>query len=167
MKVFIILSLALLALGSCNSEETKDTPDKVVSADMESVKYLAGTWVDRKSFGFKQPPQHVMETWHSYPDSISGMGYFVTGTDSSLTEYISIQMVNNKLTYIARPEGQAMVSFTLIENKDGAITFENKANEYPQRITYQKRPNDSLYITLDGVANGIERRITFKYAKEK
>ena len=166
MKIIAMLSLTLLLLGSCNSEETKESAAEANDASIESVRYLVGTWADRNTFGFKQPPQHVVEKWKSYPDSISGVGYFVTGTDSSLTENISIQIVNDKLTYIARPEGQAMVSFTLIEQKDGAITFENKANEYPQRITYHKRPNDSLHITLDGVANGIERRITFKYGKE-
>ena len=166
MKVFGVLLVVLFAFGSCASEsESKDVEDiKIVN--IESVKFLEGTWVDRKTFGFKQPPQYVVEKWKSYPDSLSGAGYSVTGTDTVLMEYISIQMINDKLTYVARPKGQAMVSFTMIEGGDGKFVFENKANDYPQRLTYQKMNYDSLAITLDGVANGIERNITFKYDKE-
>jgi hypothetical protein len=166
MRVFGILFIGLLAFGSCNSEEGGTDLETSKSITIESVRFLEGTWVDRKTFGFKQPPQFVVEKWESYPDSLSGAGYSVTGTDTVLMEYISIQMINDKLTYVARPKGQSMVSFTLISSGDGKFVFENKANDYPQKLTYQKKGSDSLAITLDGVANGIDRSITFKYEKE-
>lgn len=166
MRVIGILLVGLLAFGSCSSESEEKGTEESKVVTIESVRFLEGTWVDRKTFGFKQPPQYVVEKWKSYPDSLSGAGYSVTGTDTVLMEYISIQMINDKMTYVARPKGQAMVSFTMISGSDGKFVFENKANDYPQKLTYQKRPNDSLSITLDGVANGIDRSITFKYEKE-
>lgn len=166
MKAIGVLLVGLLMLGSCSSEPENDSSEESKVANVESVRFLEGTWVDRKTFGFKQPPQYVLEKWTSYPDSLSGAGYSVTGTDTVLMEYVSIQMINDKLTYIARPKGQSMVSFTLIESGNGKFIFENKANDYPQKLTYQKQENDSLSITLDGVANGIDRSITFKYEKE-
>ncbi len=166
MKFFPFILLSALILSSCVEEEktTESTVEQKVN--LESVRFLEGTWVDRKTFGFRQPPKYIEEKWSSYPDSLSGIGYSVTGNDTVLMEYVSIQMINDKLTYVARPKGQAMVSFTLIKSGEGKFVFENKANDYPQRLTYQKMNNDSLAITLDGVANGIERSLTFKYAKE-
>jgi len=158
--------VSIILLSSCGSENDATDATENEVANIESVRFLEGTWVDRKTFGFKQPPNYIVEKWNSYPDSLSGAGYSVTGTDTVLMEYISIQMINDKLTYIARPKGQSMVSFTLIENGNGKFVFENKANDYPQKLTYQKMQNDSLSITLDGVANGIERSITFKYKSE-
>jgi hypothetical protein len=168
MKFLSLAFIGVLLITSCESEENSsgESDTTIQTVNLESVRFLEGVWVDRKTFGFKNPPNYIMEKWTSYPDSLSGAGYTLKGTDTVLMEYISIQMINNKLTYIARPNGQAMVSFTIKESGNGKFVFENKANDYPQKLTYQKMPNDSLSITLDGVANGIERSITFRYAKE-
>lgn len=126
MKFVLITLLSIILLSSCGSEnDVTDATDNEV-ANIESIRFLEGTWVDRKTFGFKQPPNYIVEKWNSYPDSLSGAGYSVTGTDTVLMEYISIQMINDKLTYIARPKGQSMVSFTLVENGNGKFVFENK-----------------------------------------
>jgi hypothetical protein len=166
MKFSLFLFIGFLICTSCDQNQEVEANSAEQSANLESVRFLEGTWVDRKTFGFKQPPNYIVEKWQSYPDSLSGAGYSVTGADTILMEYISIQMINDKLTYIARPKGQSMVSFTITESGNGKFVFENKANDYPQKLTYQKMPNDSLSITLDGVANGIDRSITFKYEKE-
>jgi hypothetical protein len=166
MKYFLLTILATLVFSSCGNDSQASENSSTDVINVESVGFLEGVWIDRKTFGFKEPPTYIMEKWTSYPDSLSGAGYSLNGSDTVLTEYISIQMVNDKLTYIARPKGQAMVSFSLIESGNGKFVFENKANDFPQKLSYQKLPNDSLSITLDGVANGIDRSMTFKYEKD-
>lgn len=153
--------------SQCGNETSVD--DDVQNKNLisiDNVRFLEGTWVDRKTFGFKNPPQHFVEIWKSYPDSMSGVAYMVVENDSSLMERISIVMINEKLTYVARPKNQSLVSFTLINDGKESFVFENKANDYPQKLTYNNISKDSLYITLDGISKGIPRTITFKYQKE-
>jgi hypothetical protein len=166
MKVLVISILTLFILTNCSSNSSEENAGDSNVVNLESVRFLEGTWVDKSTFGYMEPPKYMMETWKSYPDSLSGAGYSIKGSDTILMEYIAIKMINDKLTYVARPKGQSMVSFTIISNGKGSFTFENKANDYPQKLIYEKRPNDSLHITLDGVTNSIQRTITFKYEKE-
>lgn len=116
MKVIKFLFVGLF-FWSC-SGETKVENESILNNDLQPMGWLEGTWNDGSTFGFKDPPQHIMETWKAYPDSLSGYGFRVQGSDTTITEWITIMVVNDKLTYVARPKGQAMVSFTLIESDD-------------------------------------------------
>ncbi len=163
----LLLTLFVVAFVACNSEaEDSATGESEVNNTLEPMLWLEGTWVDEATFGFKQPPQHLHETWKVYPDSISGMGYNVQGQDTNITEYISIMVINDKLTYVARPNGQAMVTFTLTSSTSNQWVFENKANDFPQKLIYKKLPSDSLSVTLEGIQNAMERSIELKYSKD-
>lgn len=165
--IFAVIFTNLLLFSQCGNESTEDGDGQNKNTiSLDDVKFLEGTWVDSKTFGFKNPPQHFVEIWESYPDSMSGVAYMVVENDSSLMERISIVMINEKLTYIARPKNQSLVSFTLINDDKESFVFENKANDYPQQLTYKNVSKDSLYITMDGVSKGIPRTITFKYEKK-
>lgn len=154
-------------MNSCLSDESQnDSGDEKVNATLEPVIWLEGTWVNESTFGFKQPPQYLYESWEVFPDSISGIGYNVQGEDTTITERIAIMVVNNKLTYVARPNNQAMVTFTLTHSASNEWIFENKANDFPQKLVYKKLPNDSLSVTLEGVQNTIERSIDLPYKKK-
>lgn len=159
-----MLSIAVVACGS--SEETEESVALNVNSTLEQVLWLEGTWVDETTFGFKQPPQHLHETWKVYSDSISGVGYNVQGMDTSITERIAIMIVNDKLTYVARPKNQALVTFTVTSASTSQWVFENKANDFPQKLIYKKLPNDSMSVTLEGIQNTMERSIELKYRKK-
>ncbi len=163
---FTVMFASLLVFSQCYNQSNEATKESKNIVSIDNVRFLEGTWVDRKTFGFKSPPQHFVEVWKSYPDSMSGAAYMVIENDSSLMELISIVMINEKLTYIARPKNQSLVSFTLINDGKESFVFENKANDYPQKLTYKNISKDSLHITLDGISKGIPRTITFKYQKE-
>lgn len=169
MKSTIVLAVLLsLLFVSCSSSEKEENEEAMkVNGALEEVLWLEGTWVDETTFGFKQPPQHLHETWKVYPDSISGIGYNVQGVDTSLTERIAIMVVNDKLTYVARPKSQALVTFTITSASSTEWVFENKANDFPQKLIYKKLPNDSLSVTLEGIQNAMERSIELKYLKIK
>jgi hypothetical protein len=164
---FLILISSVLIFSKCGNEaEVKVDGQNKNAISLDNVRFLEGTWVDSKTFGFKNPPQHFVEIWKSYPDSMSGIAYMVIESDSSLMERVSIVMINEKLTYIARPKNQSLVSFTLINDGKESFIFENKANDYPQQLIYKSVSKDSLYITMDGISKGIPRTITFKYEKK-
>lgn len=163
-KIGITLVAVASLIMACNSEvESNETGEVAVNNTLAPMLWLEGTWIDEATFGFKQPPQHLHETWKVYPDSISGIGYNVQGGDTNVTERIAIMVVNDKLTYVARPNNQAMVTFTLQSSSNNEWVFENKANDFPQRLIYKKLPNDSLSVTLEGIQNTIERSIDLKY----
>lgn len=166
-KIITAILLATFFI-SCASEEAEGTEQDVqVDNTLQPMIWIEGTWVDTKTFGFKQPPQHLYETWTVYPDSISGVGYNIQGADTNVTERIALMVVNDKLTYVARPNNQAMVTFTLSASSSDTWVFENKANDFPQKLIYHKLPNDSLSVTLEGIQNTIERSIELKYEKAK
>lgn len=164
MKVIKFLFVGLF-FWSC-SGETKVENESILNNDLQPMGWLEGTWNDGSTFGFKDPPQHIMETWKAYPDSLSGYGFRVQGSDTTITEWITIMVVNDKLTYVARPKGQAMVSFTLIESDNFHWVFENKANDFPQKLTYNKLQNDSMTVILEGIHNTLAHSVTFRYNKE-
>lgn len=166
-KGYVLFSGLILTMLSCNTnEEHEEGETSIGNSTLEQVLWLEGTWVDGSTFGFKQPPQYLLETWKAYPDSISGIGYNVQGTDTNITERIAIMVVNDKLTYVARPKGQAMVTFTLSSSSSNEWVFENKANDFPQKLIYKMLPNDSLSVTLEGIQNTMERSIDLLYGKK-
>ena len=165
-KFLLIIPFATI-FNSCASDTEQDHQEELeVNNTLEPMIWLEGTWKDEATFGFKQPPQYLYETWKVYPDSISGIGYNVQGTDTSITERIAIMVVNDKLTYVARPNNQAMVTFTITSSANNEWVFENKANDFPQKLIYKKLPNDSLSVTLEGIQNTIERSIELKYSHQ-
>jgi len=58
------------------------------------------------------------------------------------------------------------VTFTITSSANNEWVFENKANDFPQKLIYKKLPNDSLSVTLEGIQNTIERSIELKYSHQ-
>ena len=140
-KIYLPLLIALI-FTSCSSGSADENEGGLdIDNNLEPMLWIEGTWVDEATFGFKQPPQHLYETWKVYPDSISGIGYNVQGQDTNITERIALMVVNDKLTYVAKPNNQAMVTFTLTSSSSSEWVFENKANDFPQKLIYKKLPN--------------------------
>lgn len=166
-KLIFLLLVSTIAFLGCDPESEEVNGGGVLNNSLQPLAWLEGTWNDQSTFGFKDPPQHIMETWKAYPDSLSGYGFRTQGGDTVITELITIMVVNDKLTYVARPDGQALVSFTLTSSGDDYWVFENKANDFPQKLVYTKFPNDSLGVTLEGVHNTMSHSLTFKYNREK
>lgn len=164
-KAILLATVLIVVLGSCEQSNEETSSNLNVNATLEQVLWLEGTWIDETTFGFKQPPEYLLETWKVYADSISGIGYNIQGQDTNIMERIAIMVVNNKLTYVARPKNQAMVTFTLTSSSSNEWVFENKANDFPQKLIYSKLPNDSLSVTLEGIQNAMDRSIKLPYRK--
>jgi hypothetical protein len=62
--------------------------------------------------------------------------------------------------YWAAPQGGAATPFSQIDAGPGSVTFENRANAYPTRISY-RRSGDTLNATIEGPSG--DRRQTWTW----
>jgi hypothetical protein len=66
------------------------------------------------------------------------------------------EMRDGVLQLTPYPNGQASVSFTLVEYDPAAkkAVFANDQHDYPNRITYQRVAEDQLHFTVAGSSEG-------------
>ena len=57
------------------------------------------------------------------------------------------------------------VTFRLIPSEKGVFTFENKAHDFPQRITYSNPVKDSIHAWIEGMVDGKPKRVDFLYKR--
>jgi hypothetical protein len=80
-------------------------------------------------------------------------------------ERLRLALVDSRLTYFAHPSNQAAQSFTATDISPAAITFENPAHDFPQRIIYERRGADSLVARVEGDRAGRQQPITFAFRR--
>jgi hypothetical protein len=165
-KIILLILLSSVLIACTPDIDTIDRNElNENSATLNDFSWLEGTWVDTITFGFKQPPLHVYEEWHIYPDSVSGVGYYEQGEDNFITESFSIVKTEKQVVYVARPAKEAVVGFPFKGVVEGQYIFENKAHDFPQKIAYQPFGKDSLHIYLEGITNTVSRKVKLRYFK--
>jgi hypothetical protein len=70
--------------------------------------------------------------------SMIGMSRTVAQAKTVATEFLSIEVVEGKLSYVARPSGQATTAFPATKVTATEVVFENLTHDFPQRIIYRK-----------------------------
>ncbi|MEM8893851.1 MAG: DUF6265 family protein [Bacteroidota bacterium] len=114
--------------------------------------WLIGTWENKMKGG------SIYETWKSESTfALSGKSYMLNNTDTTVLETISLIEENNTLFFIPtvmNQNDQKPIRFTLIENTDQQLTFENKSHDFPQLITYRLIHSDSLVAEISGEQDG-------------
>lgn len=96
--------------------------------------------------------------------SLMGVSRTVAGGKTVEYEFLQIRDLPDGLTYVAKPSGQAEVSFTIISQTADEVVFENPTHDFPQRIRY-RRGVDTLYARIEGTSNGKTRGIDYPYAR--
>ena len=66
--------------------------------------------------------------------------------------------------YWAYPSGQAPTTFAATSANADSVTFENPEHDFPQSITYRRRP-DSLVASIQGEGSSGYRQIFFAYRR--
>jgi hypothetical protein len=82
-------------------------------------------------------------------------------------EFVVLREDGERLAYEAHPSGQAGATFKSISITDSSVTFENLANDFPQRVGYNRRGTDSVVAWISGPRGGATRRIDFPYKRAK
>lgn len=153
--------IAALALSSCNGtgEQTATTTDTTTApatpkalATLSDVSWLAGRWE------MTTPEGTVFEQWNlAAGESLAGVGGFVKGKDTMISETISLESRGTDLLYIPTVKGQnndQPVTFTLTTASGDSFVFENPTHDFPQAITYKRMGDTALVARIAGTVKG-------------
>ena len=149
----VAIVLTLVALGSA-------APGLPGSAPIDQVAWIAGCW--QRGSGSVV----VEEQWmRPRGGTMMGMGRTVRGDSTVEWEHLRIATEGDTLVYHAIPSGQAPAAFRAISVSADAVTFEDKAHDFPQRVIYRRAGADSLHARVEGIMRGQPRGIDFRYQR--
>jgi len=113
----------------------------------------------------------IIEEWRiETKKKLFGKSYTIIGSDTTLMETISIERRRNKLYYIPVVKGQNKgkpVTFVLMSKQNGSFVFVNNHHDFPQRIIYRFKADDSLCARIEGEVNKKFRSSDFNYVRSK
>jgi hypothetical protein len=148
------------AVEKCASTESKTAAQIALADELKTVHFLAGTW--------KVENRETYEFWAISDDcSLEGKSYRKQAEKEVVTEFLSIKMVDKKITYAARVinqnEGRAIefVQNTMLTNK---LSFENLQHDFPKKIQYTKIDDSTLLVAVVGEN---DRGFSYKMMKQK
>lgn len=129
--------------------------------DVEKLSWMAGTWVQDKAGGT------VRETWLAPLGGVmGGVGQTNRPGKTPFVEHMKISAEPAGATFTAYFPGQPPTPFVLIPGPEGEATFENKANDYPHRVTYRRCGVD-LCARIEGVVGGTVQFEEWRYTRAK
>lgn len=136
--------------------------------DFEKLKPIVGTWLNKRSRG------DIYETWTRKGEKeFAGMSYTLAGTgtaagDTTPLEKVRLYIQGNEIVYAPVAAGQnddKEVLFKLKTIEGNRFVFENLQHDFPKRIVYDFRSNDSLYAHIEGEIQSRQRRIDYPYRR--
>lgn len=140
-----------------NSSSTTNRPEEVVS-----LKWLTGAWE------IKTKESRTIEEW-KLKDRNNLIGTSLTTNkagDTLFFEKCLITKTDSGICYIVTIGNNPPVAFKMIKNAE-EVVFENKNNEFPQRIIY-KHPDPAanvLNARIEGTLDGETKKEEFKFVR--
>jgi hypothetical protein len=130
------------------------------SMSVARLGWLAGTWQ------FAKDGRVVTEMWMA-PEgkTMLGMGRTVVAGATREYEFLLVREEADRLSYVAKPSGQAEATFVLRTMTDVEVVFENPTHDFPQRISYQLRPDGTLLAAIEGTLKGKFKRVEYPYRR--
>lgn len=108
--------------------------------------FVEGTW--------KMEGQDNYETWrYQGADHVEGEGYQLKNGEKNVLEEVEIKWKNGAYVYTARVFGQndnKPIDFKLTSSDDTSFTAENPAHDFPQKIHYVLKDNETIYVHVSG-----------------
>lgn len=125
----------------------------------DRLAWLAGCWQSSS-------PRRTLHEWWMPPvgGRLLGMSRALRGDSTMSWEFLRIEPVNGRLSYVAEPSGQSRATFPATLVNDTMVAFADPEHDFPQRIIYRLR-GDSLLARIEGVVEGQERFIEFPYSR--
>ena len=152
-------AIALLIGATCLSAAPR-APEAPQSSGAQRLGWIAGCW--ERTAG----PTIIEEQWMR-PRGGAMLGVSRTTRRDTVVEYEQLRIFDRagKTVYAALPSGQALTEFETAATTDTAVTFENPAHDFPQRIIYRRRGADSLIARIEGLRGGQVRGVDFPYRR--
>lgn len=155
MKNYVLFILLFGFLTACNSDSSK----------LDKLSWLEGKWQA------KVQGNDVIETWSKDNDtSWTGESAFIKDGKTLFTEIMSIRVTDGKMQFISAVSDQndaESVIFEEIQWENNKIVFENKAHDFPQRVTYKLKQENKMLAFISGEFGGKSQRIDFNFTKVK
>lgn len=137
----------LLLLSSPVHADT--TPPIIETPALNQLAWLAGHWHGGSEGRVTE------EIWLPPAGGLMlGLNRDMGETGQAFFEYLRLEQTAEGVFYRASPGGGDATSFKLVECSGSRAVFENKAHDFPQRITYQLTAPDTLTVTISGAVNG-------------
>jgi len=153
MRSPIAATALLLALLS----PLASPPARAEEAQLERLSWLAGCWAAEKG-----EPGSVEHWLPPAGGTMLGIGRTVKNGRTVEHEFLQIRLnAEGQVVYIALPSRQKEATFVATSIGDRAVTFENPAHDFPQRILYQAVGETGLAARIEGQRNGTTRGIDF------
>ena len=125
--------------------------------DLNKLEWLVGKWEGIHGEGIYH------EEWEKICESeIKGKAFLIKKGEISNSESLRLHSDIQEIYYsadVSHNPQPVPFKMTLLE-KDKAV-FENPQHDFPQKITYEKKGNDSLIATIEAVQNDKEIRVEF------
>ena len=127
------------------------------SASIKDFAWLSGCWQH------KDGETGSEEMWtRAAGQTLFGVSRTVKNGLTTQYEFVRIQKSKDGIfEYIAKPSGQAETSFKLVEISKGRFAFENRQHDFPQRVVYELKDDNSLEAQIQGTWRGTNRSILF------
>lgn len=144
-KTASFLSILLLAIA-CQKNDSIEK-DQIKKAD-----WLIGNWQTKTNSGI------LSENWKKVNDSsFTAQSLFIKEKDSIHKEKILLEQNGEILNYTTTIKGQnndKPIRFESTIINENELIFENKKNDYPQKILYKKTANNSIITEISGLIFG-------------
>jgi len=165
--------LSIFAMVSCKKEETKipltDVKTKEKYDQIKELEWLVGDWENQQKDGA------LKLSWKKENDSaFVGNSYVFRGKDTLQSESMMLVQSGDSLRFVIMA-GTGIVNGN--ENKEVLLTlksftgnqyvFENSKHDFPEKISYEKLPEDTLVSQTSGMKKGRRSIEEFKLVKRK
>jgi len=142
--------LALLVLPRLVAAQ--ETPSEI-----DKLSWLKGCW------GSDRDGRQITEHWLAPSGkTMLGISRTVAGGKTEEFEFMQIREdEEGKLSFIAKPSGQAETTFRLLRVAEREAVFENSAHDFPQRVIYRLKGDGSLLGRIEGMSKGKEKAVEF------
>ena len=163
MKNVILIGIILFLISACRNEQSRVTSETESLRKIKKLEWLEGSWTNISE------ESQSYERWTRKNDStFTSFSYTMVQEDTVFVEEVTLQerFKDVFLTVKVPDQNDAQaVTFKLIPTEKGIFTFENKAHDFPQRITYSNPVKDSIHAWIEGIVDGNPKKVDFLFKR--
>jgi hypothetical protein len=129
---------------------------------LQDFAWLAGHWRIEKPDGL------IDEQWMAPAGGLMmGMARTIQAGKVREHEFTLLrQEANGDIVYVASPSKQTETTFKLTSLRDGEAVFENPQHDFPKRVIYTRKADDSLLAAIEGPGrDGKVRRVEYPFKR--
>ncbi len=149
MKIYYFILVFTLLFMSCQTNNELLFFDQII-----------GTW--------QLKDQPIIEKWELKDGMYQSKVMMIRNADTTITEKIRIIEIDGEYFYEATVMDQNKskpVLFRIAESNEKKVVFENPDHDFPNRIIYLLLDENTISATIEGIRDGENKIIEFKYSK--